>query len=580
MIPCLLIALLSLQAVPGGAVVELDDGSNPGLWMAEPSEGVDLSLSSDGAALRLDFDFRGGSGWAAARRPLPLELPANFKLRLALRGSAPPNTLEIKLVEASADAETVWWARRIGFSPSEDWSVLELKRRHFEFAWGPDPTRSLHRISHLEIAVVAGEGGSGSLWIDDLNLIPQEAAPAPLAPPRVSASGGDGSAVFDGDPATCWTIPAGEAWVQASFAAAREFGGLELQWEGDRHGLDYTIEALADGAGWTTLREVRGSNGGRDWLSLPEAEASGLRVRLRQQAAAGGLALCDLRLLPIELGSDSNALFAQVAGSFRRGLFPRYLVGEQSYWTVVGTDGGENELLVAEDGAVESADRRFSIEPFLAVDGDLLTWADAAIEQSLVDGELPIPVVSWNARQIRLELTALVEGPAETARAVLRYRVTNQRREATAIRLVLALRPFQVNPSWQFLGRPGGVGRIDSIEGSADDVIVMPASPLSAVTLHVIVVLPIAPPLRPTNPLSAIAKHAACAAAISSSGLVTPSGSPMRRGNVTGSSNAPDPPATLPDPSMIAPVQLMVACRENSAISISSLKSVIGNRST
>ena len=89
---------------------------------------------------------------------------------------------------------------------------------------------------------------------------------------------------------------------------------------------------------------------------------------------------------------------------------------------------------------------------------------------------------------------------------------------------------------------------------------------LSADTVAVTCVLAIEPPLRPTVALSAIAKHAACAAATSSSGLVCPAGSPIRDGNVTGSVNAPLPAFACPLPSMIEPVQSTVTLRENTAI--------------
>src|SRR3954453_7603202 len=97
-------------------------------------------------------------------------------------------------------------------------------------------------------------------------------------------------------------------------------------------------------------------------------------------------------------------------------------------------------------------------------------------------------------------------------------------------------------------------------------MILMPASPLSAVTVAVTSVLAAEPPLRPMVAVSAIAKQAACAAAISSSGLVTPSASPMRRGKLTGRLKAPLPAFAVPLPSMIGPSQFTVTLRENVAI--------------
>src|SRR5207244_12642623 len=59
---------------------------------------------------------------------------------------------------------------------------------------------------------------------------------------------------------------------------------------------------------------------------------------------------------------------------------------------------------------------------------------------------------------------------------------------------------------------------------------------------------------------SAIVKQVACAAAISSSGLVFPSGSPKREAAVTGSAtNAPLAPDTAPSPSAIVPSQTTLA---------------------
>src|SRR5437016_615629 len=97
-------------------------------------------------------------------------------------------------------------------------------------------------------------------------------------------------------------------------------------------------------------------------------------------------------------------------------------------------------------------------------------------------------------------------------------------------------------------------------------MILMPASPLSAVIVARTTVRSADACLRPSVPLSAIAKHAACAAAINSSGLVFPPGSPIRAGNVTGSVNAPLPALASPFPSITDPFQSTSTCRSNVAI--------------
>lgn len=155
--------------------------------------------------------------------------------------------------------------------------------------------------------------------------------------------------------------------------------------------------------------------------------------------------------MPVDWAPTKNDFYSIVAKKARRGDYPRYLLGEQSYWTVVGADGAEHEALVSEDGAVEPFKSGQSIEPFLHVHGKRLTWADVEITQSLAEGDLPIPSVTWTAKNASMTMTATV---SSSSMLQLRYRV---RGDAS---LELQVRPFQVNPSTQFLNTEGGVARV------------------------------------------------------------------------------------------------------------------------
>src|SRR5437868_2073194 len=105
--PVLALAALLLAAAPAPQV--LDDFEALQGWSAHPSEGVELRISQDrgfsGKAMRLDFDFHGGAGYAIARKalPAPLKLPALYELSFRIRADAPVNDLELKLLDASGE---------------------------------------------------------------------------------------------------------------------------------------------------------------------------------------------------------------------------------------------------------------------------------------------------------------------------------------------------------------------------------------------------------------------------------------------------------------------------------------------
>ena len=128
-----------------------------------------------------------------------------------------------------------------------------------------------------------------------------------------------------------------------------------------------------------------------------------------------------------------------------------------------GVDGGREQGLIGEDGAIEVAKGGFSIEPFVVSDGKLLGWADVHSSQSLQDGYLPIPTARWEHADFALETTAFAQGDPERAQLLGRYRLTNTSARTRDYVLVLAARPFQVNPPSQFLNTVGGVSAVREI---------------------------------------------------------------------------------------------------------------------
>ena len=74
-----------------------------------------------------------------------------------------------------------------------------------------------------------------------------------------------------------------------------------------------------------------------------------------------------------------------------------------------------------------------------------------------------MPDVTWRDREWELRVTAFASGTRAQSRLVARYALTNLTDRPLSLRLVLAVRPFQVNPPAQFLNTPGGVSAIHDV---------------------------------------------------------------------------------------------------------------------
>jgi hypothetical protein len=159
-------------AVP---TIVLDSFDSVSQWTATPADGVEISVHPEsnglhGGAMRVDFDFHGHGGYAVIHRPLRLTLPPNYEISFAIKGDAPTNTLELKMIDSTG--ENVWWSNNPNFKFPKDWQRFTRKKRQISFAWGPTSDKELKRFSAIELAITAGSGGKGSVWLDDLAITP------------------------------------------------------------------------------------------------------------------------------------------------------------------------------------------------------------------------------------------------------------------------------------------------------------------------------------------------------------------------------------------------------------------------
>ncbi|MBL8250714.1 MAG: hypothetical protein JNK31_03485, partial [Candidatus Competibacter sp.] len=195
-----------------------------------------------------------------------------------------------------------------------------------------------------------------------------------------------------------------------------------------------------------------------------DAESRYLRLNLERSSRGRGYGIRRLQVQSYEFSTSINRFFETVARDVRRGLYPRYFQGEQSYWTLIGVSGDGKEALLNQDGALEVDKGGFSIEPFLLVDGQLLSWADVNPAQELAEGYLPIPAVRWEHDKVDLAVTAFASGKPGQSDLHARYRIENRGDQNRHLTLFLAVRPFQVNPPWQSLNMTGGISPIRKLE--------------------------------------------------------------------------------------------------------------------
>ena len=465
---------------PAGARL-LDGFEDISVWPAMASESVSASSHSvagvTGKAIRLDFDFNGASGYATIRRKLPLVLPENYEISFYVRADAPVNNLEFKLVDDSGD--NVWWVNRANFEFPREWQQIRIKKRHIAFAWGPIKDKTLKASEQIEFVISAGRGGGrGSVYFDELTIRELPPDPVTFPAPMLEATSSEprfpASQAMDSSRSTSWRSSHRAAQAQAltiDLGMTREFGGLILRWVDGQYASRYNVELSDDGNQWRTVREVVGGNGGTDPLMLPESEARFVRLKLLD-GPGQFYELSEVEIKSLAFGKSPNAFFEAIAGEAARGQYPRSFSGEQAYWTVVGIDGGHVSGLMGEDGGIELAPGGVSIEPFV-VEGEgakrrVVSWADVEVRQSLVDGYLPIPVVTWKHTDWQLQITTFATGVPGNSQLLAKYELRNLTTRTLTLELVLAARPFQINPPAQFLNTPGGVSSIRDLNWDAN----------------------------------------------------------------------------------------------------------------
>ncbi|MBK6737674.1 MAG: discoidin domain-containing protein [Haliea sp.] len=358
------------------------------------------------------------------------------------------------------------------FELPQDWQTLRIKSSEIEFAWGPLGGGPAQDIAALELVVAAGPGGQGEILVSDLRFEDTTYYLTPLVTASSALRDCAPQHIFDPSPATCWRSAAIDTPQQVTidFKAEREYGGLTIRWDPLRRPRAFDLLLSRDGKDWHSGFSTAQGVGNETHIYLPGTVSRFVRLDLQESMCGNGFGIISIEVQPHGFSRSLNDFFSAIARRGADGLYPKYLLGRQTYWTPVGTGEDVTQALFNEEGMVEIDKGAFSIEPQLYADARLITWADVTLTQTLEQGYLPIPSSRWQAGDLTLTTTAFATGASGASTLFIRYRLHNHSQESRAVRLFAALRPFQVTPTWQNWRQFGGVSPISELAYDAGRV--------------------------------------------------------------------------------------------------------------
>jgi len=453
----------------------LDDFENKSGWTFIQSDGVNLNLSTEkgltGNAIRFDYDFTHGTGYGGIQKLFPIDLPDNYAFTFYVKAESPANNFEIKFIDKSG--ENVWWVSNRNYDFPTEWKQISIRKRHISFAWGPTSNQQLQRIDRIEFTIASFVGGKGTIWLDDFKFeqIPPETHtyPEPLVTATSSLKNHLPEAVTDNSNKTHWqSSNTKDQNITIDFQTHREFGGLQIDWLKNYQAKGFEILLSNDGKTWEKAYSVQSNQSDVSFIRLPEAEAKYLRIHFLNNSVNVGIR--EIRFLSIKESLTPNDFLIYSAKNSPKGNFPRYFLEQASFWTITGVNNDVKEALINEDGMVEVDKGLFSIEPIIKSGDSVITWSNVNSMQSLGGFENNhdfnfTPTVSWLLNNLKFETSVVSTGEAnKNSQLNIQYSFKNISSKAQEFDFYLLIRPYQVNPYYQFLNHPGGVGKIKSIK--------------------------------------------------------------------------------------------------------------------
>ncbi|NWF89294.1 MAG: discoidin domain-containing protein [Ignavibacteriaceae bacterium] len=433
------------------------------------SDGAKIKLSienlENGNCLKLEYEFS-GAGYCGIEKVFPFQLPTNYKFSFSIKGHSPKNNLEFKLVDKTGD--NVWWRNQRNFDFPIIWEKINIKKRDIEFAWGPVGGGEVKNFERIQIIIAAAEGGKGTIYIDD--LVFEEIVPPlnPEALPTINSSESKDknlNNLIDGNLKTVWQnkTKSDKQSLTIDLQYMKELGGMVIHWGESKQASSFSVAVSNDRVNWEKVYSIANNWLTRNFIYMKDIDARYVKISLEKSNDKNGYTIKEIEIKDPKFSQNLNDFFTNVASYYKEGLFPKYFSNKQSYWTIIGVSEDPKEAMINEQGAIEIDKSSFSIEPFIQIDNKLITWSDVKLSQHLEKEYIPIPSVQWQSQKINLEIKALAFGEPNKSDLLVKYTLTNTTKKVLAGKFLLAIRPYQVNPKWQFLNNEGGISKIKEI---------------------------------------------------------------------------------------------------------------------
>lgn len=454
----------------------IDDFEGTGGWKAVHSDEVTVDISSakgiTGNAIRIDYNFTKGTGFGGVQKSFPLDLPANYEFSFWVRAESPSNNFEIKFIDSTGN--NVWWVNNRNFNFSPEWKKVVIKKRNIQFAWGPTNDRDLHRIDRIEFTIASYVGGSGTVLIDNLMFeqLPPEihSWPQPLLSASSAVRGHLPENMLDSSLSSYWMgRKQGTEEVIIDFTDRRELGGLKINWLKDHYAKSFKLLSSDNGTDWRYLYSVDSNMSDLSFIRLQSVETRYLKLEVHSSGGDRKTGINELDF-PEAVSTESlNDFLIYCAQNSPPGDYPAYFSRQATYWTITGVNEDVSEALISENGMVEVGKALFSIEPAIVSGDSLYNWRNVSAEQFMGFPEKSaqfdfLPSVAWQCGDIRLVTGVSSYGHANDSSVLdIGYAFENLSVKAVDFDFYLLLRPYQVNPYYQFLNTVGGSGRINTI---------------------------------------------------------------------------------------------------------------------